>query len=281
MLTELEVLGLRSFAPTLPLLDGGTAGNDPIQVLEVNGLEPVKAAITTSPFGAFDGEAFIGASVGKRNIVLKIGLNPDWKVQTVEELRQLLYNYFMPKLFTRLRFHSTHLPTCQIDGYVEGVEPNIFSKDPQMQVSIICPKPDFVAVDASVVTGLTTNSAIYTDVDYIGSIPAGFILKVMRTTGTPGEDLIQVMLTGEYAPQAFPARGFLDSTNRWEMSSVPGEKYVRSVSITLGTIRNYLNSVASDAIWPLLYPSENKLSVLTTVPGQDWELSYFARFGGL
>ena len=88
-------LGLRSLVPTLPLLEDGDAGSDPIQVIGIDGLGPVKAAITTAPFGAFDGEAYVGASVGKRNIVLTIGLHPDWAIQTIEELRQLLYNYFM------------------------------------------------------------------------------------------------------------------------------------------------------------------------------------------
>jgi hypothetical protein len=281
VLTKLEVFGLRSLVPTLPLIEDDAAGNDPVQVLGIEGLGPVKAAITTTPFGAFDGEAFVGASVGKRNIVLTMGLHPDWAVQTIEELRQLLYNYFMPKLLVKLRFHSTGIPTTEIQGYVESVEPNIFVKTPTMVVSIICPSPDFVATELTTFTGITNDGTEFSDIEYIGSVPAGINLEINQSVGTPGEDTIQINLLGEYAPQMFLARGNITPDIRWEMNSVPGQKYVRSVSLSLATITNYLNDISFDAVWPTLYPGLNQLSVLTPVVGQNWELTYFSRFGGL
>jgi hypothetical protein len=277
----MEVLGLRSLAPTLPLDEDGVAGSDPIQVLDIQGLEPVKAAITTSLYGAFDGEAYVGANVGKRNIVLTIGLNPDWKIQTPEELRQLLYNYFMPKLLVELRFHSDIYPTVRIEGYVEDVKPNIFSKTPQMQVSIICPRPDFIAVAPSIFTGLTNDGSALTEIDYAGSVSTGILLKINQAVGSPGEATIQVNLTGEGAPQTFLAKGNITPDVRWEMSSIMGAKYVRSVTLATAAITNYLNDVAVDAVWPRLYPGVNNLAVLTAVVGQNWELSYYTRFGGL
>jgi len=281
VLTKLEVFGLRSLVPTLPLLEDGDAGSDPIQVIGIDGLGPVKAAITTAPFGAFDGEAYVGASVGKRNIVLTIGLHPDWAIQTIEELRQLLYNYFMPKLLVQLRFSSTGFPTVKIEGYVESVEPNIFVKSPTMVVSIICPSPDFVAMDPTVWTGITSDGTDWDTIDYIGSVPTGINLKISQTVGSPGEDSIQVSLTGQYAPQIFATRGNIVPDIRWEMNSVPGQKYIRSVSLLSGAVQNFLNDLAPDASWPTLYPGENKLSVITPLTGQNWELSYYSRFGGL
>lgn len=281
MLTKVEIFGLRSLAPTLPLVEGGAAGNDPIQLLDVVGLEPVKAEITTSPYGAYDGDALVGSSVGKRNIVMKFGLSPDWHTQTVGELRQLLYNYFMPKLNTRLRFTSSYLPVCQIDGIVESIEPNIFAQDPQVAVSIICPSPYFVAMSEETVTGLTSDGTQFTTIQYPGSVPTGFNLKVTRAIGTPGKDIIQLILQTEYTPVVFRAKGLLTPTDRFEMSTVPGRKYTQSVSITTGVITNELNSVAIDEPWPQLFPTENRLAIFTPVPNQDWELSYLARFGGL
>ena len=281
MLNKLEVFGLRSLAPTLPLNEEGDAGNDPIQVLGINGLGPVKAAITTAPFGAFDGEALSGMSVGKRNIVLTIGLHPDWSIQTIEELRQLLYNYFMPKLRVHLRFHSTAFPVVGIDGYVESMEPNIFVKSPTIEVSIICPSPDFVALDSVTVTGITNDGSDSTDIEYPGSVSTGLLLKISKAVGTPGEDTIQVNLSGEYAPLSFVARGNITDDIQWELNTTPGAKYVRSVSQSLGTITNYLNDISYDASWPMLYPGLNRVSVITPVVGQNWELSYFTRFGGL
>jgi Phage tail protein RIFT-related domain len=281
VLTRLEVLGLRSLVPTLPLDEDGVAGNDPIQVLDIQGLQPVKASITTTPFGAFDGEAYVGSSVGKRNIVLTIGLNPNWAIQTIEELRQLLYNYFMPKLLVQLRFHSSNFPVVKIEGYVESVEPNIFVKTPTMVVSIICPEPDFLAVDLTTVTGITNDGTDWDDILYIGSVETGFNLQITQAVGTPGTNTIQISLTGQYAPQVFPTKGNLTSDIRWEMSSIPGGKYIRSVSMVTGAVQNFLNDLAADAMWPVLYPGPNKIAVVTPVVGQNWELTYYARFGGL
>jgi hypothetical protein len=281
VLSKVEIFGLRLFAPTLPLAPDGFPGTDPLQLLNIEGLGPVKAAITTQPFGVFDGEAYLGGNVGKRNLVMTVGLNPDWHDQTMEGLRVLLYNYFMPKLPVRFRFWSTHLPTCQIDGYVESMDPNMFSKDPQIQISIICPIPDFIAVEPTVETGLTNDGTSFKMLDYLGSTPAGVILKVTQAVGNPGEDAIQLILKGEHPAQTFTTRGRVDATTYFEIDSIPGEKYVRSVSTTLGTITNYLNNVAVDAVWPWLYPGENDISVVTPIVGQNWELTYFSRFGGL
>jgi hypothetical protein len=267
--------------PALPLNEGGDAGSDPIQILDAKGLEPVKAAITTTPFGAFDGEAFVGSTIGKRNIVLSIGLNPDWSIQSIEELRQLLYNYFMPKLLVELRFHSTNFPTTRIQGYVESMDPNIFAKNPTIEVSIICPIPDFIAIDETTVTGITNDGTSLTEIEYIGSVSAGLELKVTQAVGTPGEDSIQLNVVSENLPQSFVARGNLTPDIRWEMSTLMSSKYVRSVSQSLGTITNYLNNVAFDAVWPRLQPGVNKVAVVTPVVGQNWELTYHARFGGL
>ncbi len=103
MLTKVEVFGP---VPLILPLGEGETNTDPIQIRDVQGLGPVKANVNTSPFGSFDGEAYTGSSVGKRNIVLTLGLNPNWKDQSITSLRQLLYTYFMPKRAVTLRFFS-------------------------------------------------------------------------------------------------------------------------------------------------------------------------------
>jgi hypothetical protein len=281
VLTKLDVLGMRSLAPTLPLADGGAPGTDPLQILNIDGLNPVKAEITTQPFGSYDGEAYMGAFVGKRNVVLTIGLNPNWATQSIEALRQLCYNYFMPKLTTKLRFFSTHLPICEINGYVESLESNMWSKVPQMLVSIICPEPDFIASDPVVLNGTTNNGSPFIDFQNVGSVPSGLTLVITQAVGNPGENTIQLSLQNEYAPRTFISRGNITSTVRFELSTIPGQKYARSVVTTTGVVTNYLNSIAADAVWPLLYPGDNKLAVITPVVGQKWTLTYYPRFGGL
>jgi hypothetical protein len=280
-LTALEIFGMRSVAPLLPIAPGGMPGTDPIQIKNIDGLGPVKASISSTAFGAYDGEAFTGASVGKRNIVITVGLNPDWETQTMEELRGLLYAYFQPKVPARLRFTSTHLPLCQIDGYVESMEPNIFSKDPEVQVSVVCLKPDFVAVETTIITGLTGDGVTFETFDYEGSSPTGFVLEVEG--GVVWSDGIMEVFLKSPLPQVFT---LIDASighgSNLQLSSIVGDKYVRLYNTTDGSVVNLLDTMQSTSDWPELTPGENDLAIITNaIVPQDWSLTYSARFVGL
>ena len=159
MLTEVKAYSSWRSAPTLPLSDGGRPESDLIQLRNIDGLDPVKAAVNTSPFGSVDGASHTGSSVLTRNIVLTLHPNPNWDNWTFESLRRLLYSYFMPKRQTRLVFYSDDMIPVEISGIVESVSVNIFSKDPELQVSIVCPDPYFTALEPTVLTGQTVRSA--------------------------------------------------------------------------------------------------------------------------
>lgn len=240
-------------------------------ILDIQGLGPVKAEVTTVPFVLFDGEYQSGASVGKRNIILIIGLNPNWAIQTIEELRQLCYAYFMPKQPVRLKFTSTHLPECQIDGVVEDVVPNIFAKNPQLQISIICPAPDFVAVERKRVNSLTIDRGPFTIIQYNGTEPAGFYMELRKGNyegDAPGSDFqFTILVANEFCNQVFKGKGKITGTDYTVVSTIPGQKYVHSVVTFLGDhagrTTNYLGSVDSGTGWPKLYPGVNEFAVVT------------------
>ena len=110
MLTKLQAYSAWESAPLLPLSDNGREETDLLQIRNIDGLDPVKATINTSAFGSVDGAAYIGSNVPTRNLVLTIHPNPDWGQWTFESLRRAVYDYFMPKLLTRLVFHSDDIP---------------------------------------------------------------------------------------------------------------------------------------------------------------------------
>jgi hypothetical protein len=155
VLKRMEVTSQFPGAPAIPL-GGFMPNDDPVQIRKIDGLGPVKSDISSTPFATGRGELFQGNSTGKRNIVLTLGLNPNWQDQTMTSLRQLLYRYFMPENWSMFRFITDDLPTVYINGVVESFEPNIFEQDPEIQVSILCPKPDFIDVDATLITVRST-----------------------------------------------------------------------------------------------------------------------------
>lgn len=285
MLTNVEVYSSWSSAPDLPLTMGVAEDEDPIQIRDMQGLGPVKANIGTTQL-AQRGEVPTGNSTPKRNIVMTVGFNPDFVEHTVASLREKLYGYFMPEQPVTLRIFRDNGPAVEISGYSEGCEPNIFVQDPEMQISIICPDPDFVAISPSVLEGTAeVNPAASVDFTAVSNIATSALLEVYtaegdattfdgkitfeRKTLAPGAELFTI--TGTAGP---------DIVTR--INSQRGNKLAQ---VDYGPEQtNILNSMTADSVWPRITPGTNKVRVLLEdvagVP-KHWKLTYFDRFGGL
>ena len=281
MITKVEVFGANPKAPALSL-GGFMPSDDPVNIRDITGLGPVKAEITTAPSGTSRGETKQGSSTGKRNIVMQLGLNPNWTNQTMSSLRQLLYGYFMTESWVKLRFYSDELPTTDIEGTVEDFDPNMFSQDPEIQISIINERPDFIDVDASIFKGVVDQGEQEHVINYEGSVSTGIEVRVDRTVALPtysGSIYVKVsnaMKGDQYIEVAYVT---VDTTKSYKMSSVQGKKRVQTESLIDGEIVNLLK--VKSGVWPELWPGENIVSVVANEPGQAWTLAYFNRFGGL
>lgn len=281
MLTEVKAYSSWRTAPTLPLSVEGRSETDLIRILNIEGLDPVNASVDTTSFATIDGVDIIGSNVASRNIVLTIGSNPDWNTWTYESLRKLLYSYFMPKRVVRLVFYSDDMVPVEIYGIVETVSDNIFSKNPECIVSIICPDPYFTALDPVVLTGQSIRpGGDATLIDYNGNIETAIRLKASFASGAvPTYIAVQI---GVIEASYFQVNTLVNSSMSFELSSIPMQKFVQNVNIADGVILNKLSSIQEGSIWPTLQPGgENEFSVITDAGVQDWELTYFERFGGL
>jgi len=282
VITKVEVFSASPGAPELPL-GGFLPNDDPVQIKNIEGLGPVKAEIASTPFATGRGELYQGSSVPKRNVVLTLGLNPDFDTQTMAGLRQTLYRYLLPQHWTKLRFFSQELPVVDIEGYVESFEPNMFSQDPEVQVSIICPKPDFIEADATILEGTVDDGTIETEFDYVGTVATGFELRVDRTLDNPSySGGLLITNVAELEPQLFEIEPItIDTTKYFKLSTVRNAKRVQSIAYTDGAAINLLSGMTGESVWPEIKPGENVFSIASTEFGQVWTLAYFNRFGGL
>lgn len=283
MITKVEVFSAQPGAPELSL--GGFYANlDPVQLRDIQGLGPVKADIQTEPFATGDGELYKGSTVGKRNIVMAMGLNPDWATQTVASLRQLLYRYFLPKAWCKLRFTSDHMPVVDIEGYVESFDENMFSQDPEMQVSIICPKPDFIEADATIYYGVVDDGTAELEFEYTGTVETGFELRIDHSVeNATYTGPIEVRAKQEPSDwETFKVNGVtVNGTKYFKLSSVKKAKRVQSISHADGAQTNLLASMTDESVWPVFKPGTNVFSVKADETGQAWTMAYFNRYGGL
>lgn len=283
MITQLEVLTPRVTLSPIPFADGSPA-TDPIQIRNIDGLGPVIATINTTQFGTLDNEFFNNSYIGKRNIVITVGLNPNWADLTFESLRQILYAYFMPKNQVTLKFTSTHLVPVQIDGIVESAVPNMFSQDPEFQISIICAKHAFVASELTVVPGLTLAlpDGTPTVINYRGTLPTGFILDVSATTTAPTMTAGEVRLINENPLKGiFIVTATIDATHLLETCTIQGSKYVRSVLLPTSVPTSILGQQSVGSAWLQLDEGINKFRVMSALPGQAWTMKYYELYGGI
>jgi hypothetical protein len=282
VISRMELYSRQPSASPLPL-GGFMPSDDPVFVRNIDGLGPVKADINTTELASGRDELFQNSKSGKRNIVITLGLNPDWVDQTMSSLRHLLYRYLIPTQWCKLRFIMDDLPTCDIEGYVESFDPNMFSEDPEIQVSIICPKPDFVDVDATVYTGVVDDGTAEFEFNYEGDVDTGYELRVeasdVNVAYNGGFTIKSVAWDTEQILTVTPV--IVDLTKYFKMSSLKGNKRLQTIQASSGAITNLLAKMSDDSVWPVLLPGENVFSIAAEETGQIWTLAYFNRFGGL
>lgn len=114
-----------------------TQNESDFQVISIEGLNPPNAQINTSKIAGLDGSRFNSSTLNERNIVITIKLNGD-----VEKNRINLYSFFRNKEWCKF-YYKNGIRDVYIEGYVETVEVDLFSKSEIMQISILCPNPYF------------------------------------------------------------------------------------------------------------------------------------------
>ena len=99
MLTAVEAFTPQGENLFLPLQD--SSGGYVVQ--DIDGLDPVNAQIVSSKFARLEGEQYQSSYREKRNILISLGLEPDYGAAlSVSQLRSRLYDFFMPKSPVRL-----------------------------------------------------------------------------------------------------------------------------------------------------------------------------------
>jgi hypothetical protein len=281
LITKVQAYTSRPSAPTLALTEPGREATDPIQITNIDGLDPVKASAITTPYGTLDGESFDGIQVPSRNIVLTLRPNPDWTTWSPEDLRQLIYAYFMPKNAIKLIFTSDELDPVEIDGVIDGVEANPFSQDPEFLVSLICVDPYFQAVTETVVTGTTIRpGGTLTTITNDGNIEVGIRLTVTYVSGSNANSVQVQSGDPSYTTFDVEVEPEIQSSQPFDMCSIPTKKFARIVYAGLGLPVYLTHAVAEGSVWPTLKPGDNDIGIVTPVGVQNWELRFFERYGG-
>lgn len=230
-------------------------------ITNIDGLGPVKAALTSADNASDAGSVFLSAKDGQRNIVITMGFAPSYSTgSTVTALRQALKSFMMPKTFIEMRFTDDLLGEFDIWGRVETHEPDIFAKDPQVVISIICDDPYFYKNASDIVFNvptLTPGNETFS-VDYAGDVPVGFRFEFDTTSNSASPfnyvDL-QMNPGWEDQPKMRLDKSFISGAH-YEISSERGNRKAIDGS------NNDLYYFSGSLVSMVLYPGLNYFALL-------------------
>lgn len=274
MITRVEIYTAQGGQLVLPF-DDVTSG---YIVKEIEGLDPVKATIVSSSFGLIDGSQYQNSRRENRNILLKLGLSPDFVSTSVSSLRSNLYQYLMPKSAVTLRFFVDNVQFADVSGRVESLEGVLFSKDPEMVASIICFDPDFIDPTTRAVNEYTVANSVTRQIEYGGTTEAGFNIRLDVNRAMSEFILYNSVAGGEAYAFQFGNVGLLagDTLN---ISTVPGNKYAR---LTRGSSTiSVLYGVSPTSSWFPLFPGTNYFRAYAEGAPVPYTITYQPRYGGL
>lgn len=247
-------------------------------IRDLTGLDPVNATLVTSTLAQLDGAQPQNARRDPRNITMKLGLKPDYSINTVQSLRSALLDYLMPELNVSLGFYLDGVLYATTKGQVETFENAMISADPEVDISIICYDPNLYSPTPITVSDHTQSDRLTTkSINYQGNIEAGFIftLHVNRNLSS----LTLKNTTPDSIDQNIDLTGAFISGDEIVINTIPGQK---AITLTrAGVTTSILYYMTSVPIWPTLKKGINQIGAYASGTGINYDLLYTPKFGGI
>lgn len=275
MITLVEARNSQGSLLSLPL---GDVSNG-LALGKVEGLDPVKAEIVSSPFANLDGEDFQSSRRGPRDLGLLIDLEPDMAdpPTTVRGLRNDLYDFFMTQSWVNLRFYEDNGRESSISGYVETCEAPLWTQEPQMDINIRCMNPDFVDAESISSSHVTVEDSTTFTIDYDGTVKAGVKFTFAMTRDESNITIYHTPPDGSLRELDF--QGALLNGDTFVINTMPGQK---GAWITrAGSESSVLYGIAPQANWISLQRGPNVFRVYATGTAIPFTIEYTNRYGGL
>lgn len=204
--------------------------------------------------------------------VIRVGLNPDYSVgQTSSGLRTQLYGLLTPAYgdVIKLQLMNDTTVVAELDGVVKRIEPSIFSKEPEAQITISGlssylkdPVPLYIPSLQQVLDGSYTRFTIQNN----GNAPSGFSISFVFTAPFTSSFQLHSNADDAFAP-------IMSITDTWatgdmlSINTVAGNRGIYKTP-SGGAQVSILNSLESGSPWLQLHGGANVMKVNCTA--FDW-----------
>lgn len=256
-------------------------GNPNYTVYKIEGLTPPKASINMSSNTTADGDTVNSVRLENRNIVIYSTVNSD-----VETNRINLYKHFPVKKNIKLYF-SNESREVYIEGRVELIECDPFTERQVAQISIICPKPYFKAVD-NLITMFSDVSSLFEfpfsiskDGIEFSAITANIRKSIINTGDVETGIIIKLFAKGTVVnPVIYDVLKRTQFKLNFEMvagdsiviNTNAGEKSIEL--IRAGVSRNILGNMAKNSTWFVLESGDNVFAYDADSGNNSLQLSF-------
>ena len=251
-------------------------------VYKIEGLTPPQVSINQSVNTTQDGSTVNSARMGSRNIVIYLTIEGD-----VEANRINLYRYFPPKKNITIRYANESRDVF-IEGIVELIECDLFTSKEVAQISIICPKPYFKAVDELVstfsdisslfsfpfsisksgvaVSAITTN--IRKSIVNAGDTESGMIIELFAVSG----QVVNPVIYNVFERTKLKLNFTLLQSDIIRINTGVGEKGVSL--IRNGVNSNAMGYLSPDSTWLQLSAGDNLFTYDTDDGGEHLKITF-------
>ena len=262
-------------------------------VTEITGLGPSSAHINTTDLARVDGSVLNSYKLNPRTIVITLYLTGD-----IEAARQQVYNYFRTKEPARFYF-ANGSRSAYIDGYVQGVEVDLFSMSEFMVLTLFCPDPYFQADETETVSLAFEPKRFYFPFAIDQDDPVEFSVydeeqkvSVPNDSDTPAELEIEAVIyasiqnltirnltTGEHIEIAY---AFQPS----DVLTITTGRKKKSIKLTRNSSTwSLMGYLAAGSTFPVLAPGDNEMNYSADNGSADGSVevtvTYHRRYRGL
>lgn len=206
------------------------------------------------------GTRFYKMSLGKRELILRISLNPTYVLgETVESLRSNVYRAISTNRTgaVSLRFKSNHFVIGEIKGFIRKIEAAIFSDKPEIQITIDCSRDPLIRAYEETVVDISSFAAprdAEID-DPLSTAPHG--LKVSAFCQTPAATFT-IADTDPHIWSFDVTPGTINGVSGFivgDIINLSSEDHNRYITLTRNEqVIHLAHKVHSGSVWPYMFP---------------------------
>lgn len=257
--------------------------NDKYLIKTIVGLDADELNRKFYGFGAQSNSKFYRYGLTKREIVLRVVLNPNYSInESFSEIRDDLYRTISSSRtgLINLLFTGGGSALATISGYITKFEVPYFSKVPEIQITIQCPDPMLRGYSPVKYTQGEINSQNPLIVpDSSSTAPHGFSFSVEFLSAKTDFLIKDDDAFPEWSFRVIPSGGFSVGDTLF-MSSEYGDKklYIKN---NIGQITSLMDRIEPGSLWPIIFPGTNEFYI-QDIGSLDWlNLSYYPAYWGI